>query len=59
MQKLWSEQPARRTAEHTLTTALDETFEWMKRAGLDKSFEWDWQHEDDLLEKLRDMPGVH
>ena len=45
--------------EHTLTAALDETYEWMKRTGLDKSFEWDWQHEDGLLEKLRDMPGVH
>ena len=44
--------------EHTLEAALVETYEWMRRTGLDQSFEWDWSHEDALLERLRGLTST-
>ena len=43
--------------EHTLKAALEETYEWFCRSGLDKSFGWDFSPEDELLERLKRTGG--
>lgn len=44
--------------EHTMEGALAETYEWFRREGLDRTFEWDFAPEDALLERLKGMPGT-
>jgi hypothetical protein len=39
--------------EHTLKGALAETYEWFRRDGVDKTFEWDFSKEDATLAQLR------
>lgn len=38
--------------EHTLEGALAETHEWFRRDGLDKTFDWDFRPEDQLLKRI-------
>ncbi len=39
--------------EHTLKGALAETYDWFRRDGVDKTFEWDFSKEDATLAKLK------
>jgi nucleoside-diphosphate-sugar epimerase len=45
------------TPKFTFRTAVEQTYDWYLREGKDKTNKYDWSFEDQLLAKVRSMPG--
>lgn len=39
--------------EHTFAAAVEDTYEWFRRAGIHENYNWDFSHEDATIQRLR------